>query len=208
MMMLIVGIVVFLGVHLLPTVPDVRDGLRARLGETTYKALFSLMSLIGLLIIVLGYHKMQLNPGKNPILWDPPTWTRHIALALMLPAMILLVATYVPSRIRTAVRHPMLLAIKLWALAHLLANGDLASLLLFGSFLAYAIYDRISVKARGALGPLGAAQPSSLINDVMVVLIGAALYLSLLFGLHEWLIGVGPLPTLPALQPELSPPAP
>lgn len=193
MMLLIVGLVIFLGIHLLPTNPDVRGGLRDRLGAGTYKAVFSVVSLIGFVIIVLGYHKMQLHPGKNPVLWDPPLWTRHIALALMLPAMIFLVAAQVPSRIRTAVKHPMLLAIKIWALAHLLANGDVASLFLFGSFLAYAVYDRISVKKRGALGPLGATTASKPINDVIVVAVGVALYAAFLFGGHEWLIGVSPL---------------
>lgn len=193
MMLLIVGLIIFLGVHLLPTIPDVRDGLRARFGAGPYKVIFTVLSLIGFAIIIVGYHKMQLHPGKNPVLWNPPVWTRHIALLLMLPAMILIVAANVPSRIRTAAKHPMLLAIKLWALAHLLANGDVASLLLFGSFLAYAIYDRISVKQRGALGPLGATQPSSARNDVIVVAAGTALYAALLLGGHTWLFGVSPV---------------
>lgn len=196
MMLLIVGLIIFLGIHLLPTSPDVRDSFRERLGEGPYKAAFSIISLIGFAIIVLGYHKMQLHPGKNPVLWDPPTWTRHIALLLMLPAMIFLVAAQVPSRIRTAVKHPMLAAIKLWALAHLLANGDVASLLLFGTFLAYAVYDRISVKKRGDKGPLGDKQPSSPMNDVIVVGVGVALYAALLLGGHQWLIGVAPLPSI------------
>ncbi len=193
MMLLIVGLILFLGLHLLPTAPDVRDSLRARLGDGPYKAAFSILSLIGLAVIVFGFHKMQMNPGKNPVLWDPPTWTRHIALALMLPAMVLLVASLIPSRIRTAVRHPMIAAIKIWAFAHLLANGDVASLLLFGSFLAFAVYDRISVAKRGASGPLGSAEPKSAMNDVLVVAIGVALYFGLLYGGHEWLIGVSPL---------------
>lgn len=196
MMVLIVGLILFLGIHLLPTSPELRDGLKERLGETTYKILFSLLSLAGLIVIVLGFHKLQLHPGKNPILWYPPIWTRHIAVALMLPAMILLVASVIPSRIRTATRHPMLVAIKIWALAHLLANGDLAALLIFGSFLAFAVYDRISVKKRGARGPLGAAQPAGALNDVLVVVIGVGLYAALLFGGHQWLIGVSPIPAL------------
>lgn len=196
MMLLIVGLIVFLGIHLLPTSPDVRDGLRDRLGERNYKIMFSVISLIGFVIIVLGFHKLQLNPGKNPVLWDPPVWMRHISLLLMLPAMIFLVASLVPSRIRTAIKHPMLVAIKTWALAHLLANGDVASLLLFGSFLAFAVYDRISVKKRGDKGPLGDKQPPGIINDVIVVGVGAALYAALLFGGHQWLIGVAPLPSI------------
>lgn len=194
MMLLIVGILIFLGIHLLPTVPDVRDSFRARLGDGTYKLVFSVISLIGLVVIVLGFHKMQLHlGGKNPILWDPPVWTRHIALLLMLPALIFLVASQIPSRIRTALKHPMLVAIKIWALAHLLANGDAASAILFGSFLAYAVYDRISVKRRGAVGPLGTQQPTSIWNDVLVVAAGTIIYLALLFGGHEWLFGVSPL---------------
>ena len=196
MMVLVVGLILFLGVHRVPTSPELRDGLKERIGEVPYKAIFSLLSLVGLVVIVLGYHKLQLHPGKNPILWDPPTWTRHIAVALMLPAMILLVASVIPSRIRTAVRHPMLIAIKTWAFAHLIANGDLGALLLFGSFLAFAVYDRISVKKRGAQGPLGNATPSSAINDVIVVVVGVALYAALLYGGHQWLIGVAPIPQL------------
>ncbi|CCB66401.1 MULTISPECIES: NnrU family protein [unclassified Hyphomicrobium] len=196
MMVLIVGLILFLGIHLLPTSPELRDGLKERLGETTYKILFSLLSLAGLIVIVLGFHKLQLHPGKNPILWYPPVWTRHIAVGLMLPAMILLVASLIPSRIRTMTRHPMLIAIKIWALAHLLANGDLAALLIFGSFLAFAVYDRISVKKRCATGPLGTAQPTSALNDVLVVVIGVGLYAALLLGGHQWLIGVSPMPEL------------
>jgi len=196
MMVLIVGLILFLGIHLLPTAPELRDGLKERIGDTPYKILFSLLSLAGLIVIILGFHKLQLHPGKNPILWEPPVWTRHIAVALMLPAMILLVASLIPSRIRTATRHPMLIAIKTWALAHLLANGDLAALLMFGSFLAFAVYDRISVKKRGATGPLGNAKPAGAFNDVLVVVIGVGLYAALLFGGHQWLIGVSPMPEL------------
>jgi len=196
MMVLTVGLILFLGIHLLPTQPELRDGLRARIGVNAYRAIFSLLSLAGVIVIVLGYHKLQLHPGKNPVLWEPPFWTRHIAVGLMLPAMILLVAALIPSRIRTATRHPMLAAIKIWALAHLIANGDLGSILLFGSFLAFAIYDRISVKKRGASGPFGGATSTSPINDVIVVVLGVAIYLALLFGGHQWLIGVSPMPEL------------
>ena len=197
MMLLVVGLMIFLGIHLLPTVPEVRNGLRDRLGAGPYRAVYGMISLIGLAIIVLGYHKMQLHPGKNPVLWDPPTWTRHIALLLMLPAMIFFVASLVPSRIRTTLKHPMLIAIKTWALAHLLANGDVASLLLFGTFLAYAVYARIAAKKQGDVGRKDDA-PSSVVNDIIVVGVGVALYAALLFGGHEWLIGVAPLPSISA----------
>jgi uncharacterized membrane protein len=127
-------------------------------------------------------------PGKNPVLWDPPSWTRHIAFLLMLPAMILLVAAFVPSRIRTAAKHPMLAAIKAWALSHLLVNGDLGSLVLFGSFLAFAVYDRISIKRRPVSVPAGPPPPA--INDVLVIVGGLALYAVMMFWGHGALIGV------------------
>ena len=192
MLLLVIGLVVFFAIHLVPTNVELRNGLVARFGENGYKAFFAIVALIGFVLIVLGFYKLQLHPGKNPQLWYPPLWCRHLAVALMLPAMIALVAAYVPSRIHTMLRHPMLIAIKLWALAHLLANGDLASLVLFGSFLAYAVYDRISVKKRAALGPLG-TKTGPAINDVIVVVGGVVLYAVFLYWAHEFLIGVSPL---------------
>lgn len=189
MVILILGLVVFLGIHLLPTTPDLRRGLIDRFGEGPFKIAFSLISLIGFALIVYGYHKLQLMPGKNPQLWYPPAWTKHVAFLLMLPAMIFLAASFVPSRIRTALRHPMLAAIKTWALAHLIANGDLGSLLLFGGFLAFAVYDRISVKKREALGPLG-ARTGGLSGDIIAVVAGLALYAFMLTVGHPLLIGV------------------
>jgi uncharacterized membrane protein len=195
MLPLIVGLVLFFLAHLVPTMPELRRGLAERFGEGGYKVAFSVISAAALILIVVGYGKVQAMPGKNPELWIAPVWVRHVALGLMLPAFILLVAAYVPSRIRTAARHPMLAAIKLWAFVHLLANGDLASLLLFGSFLAYGIYDRISVKRRAALGPLGDKVPGSIANDVLVIAVGTGLYLFMLFYGHAWLIGVPLLPS-------------
>jgi uncharacterized membrane protein len=193
MLLLILGLTLFFLVHLVPTVNDLKHGLVARLGPGGYKAVFGVLSFVGLALIVVGYGKLQMAPGKNPVLWYPPTWTRHLAFLLMLPAVILLVAAYVPSRIRSAVKHPMLVAIKIWALAHLLANGDLASLLLFGSFLAYAVYDRISARQRAALGPLGSRAGGPL-NDIVVVVLGAAIYTFFLFFGHAWLIRAPLLP--------------
>lgn len=195
MLILVLGIVAFTALHLIPTEPDLRKGLVERFGEATYKAVFSVLSLAAFALIVLGYHKLQLHPGKNPVLWSPPVWMRHITLALMLVSMILLAAAYIPSRIRTAVQHPMLAAVKLWALAHLLANGDLGGMVLFTSFLAYAVYDRISVKKRHALGPLGAAK-GGIGGDVAVVAVGTALYVFMLLYGHALLIGKSPLPAM------------
>lgn len=198
MLLLAIGLVLFLGIHLVPTSPDLRNGLVERFGAMAYKAIFAVLSFAGLLLIIYGYHKLQINPGKNVFFGDPPPvapgWLNHVTWLLMLPAMIALVAAYVPSRIRTVLKHPMLVAIKIWALAHLLVNWDLASILLFGSFLAYAVYDRISVKKRGALGPLGDKQ-GGLVGDVVVLVVGVGLYAFMLKAGHAWLIGV---PLLPA----------
>ncbi|MFZ4809356.1 MAG: NnrU family protein [Hyphomicrobiaceae bacterium] len=195
MLLLILGLIVFLGIHLLPTAPDLRNGLATRLGGNGYQVAFAIVSFAGLALIVIGFGKAQMLAGsKNPILWDPPFWLRHVSFLLMLPAMVLIVAAYVPSRIRTAAKHPMLAAIKIWALAHLLANGDVASVLLFGSFLAWAVYDRISVKRRAALGPLG-TKTGGLVGDLIALGGGAALWAFLLLGGHYWLIGV-PLLTI------------
>lgn len=189
MLLLTLGLLLFFAVHLVPTSPGIRHGLAERFGEGPYRIAFSVLALIGFVLIVVGYHKLQVMPGKNPVLWDPPSWTRHIAFLLMVPAMILLVATFVPSRIRTAAKHPMLAAIKLWALSHLLVNGDLGSLVLFGSFLAFGVYDRISVKRRPS-ATVPAVSPSGPLNDVLVVVGGLALYAVMLIWGHGALIGV------------------
>jgi uncharacterized membrane protein len=195
MLLLILGLLIFFAIHLVPLNTELRTGLIGRFGEPAYKGLFSLLSLIGLVLIVIGYGKLQVFPSKNPELWIPPIWTRHLALVLMIPALILLAAAYIPSNIRTATKHPMLAAIKLWAVAHLLANGDAGSVLLFGSFLAYAIVDRISLKKRHAPGPLGNRQ-GTMAGDVLAVVVGLAAYVALLLVAHQWLTGVAPLPSL------------
>lgn len=189
MLLLIIGLAVFFLVHLVPAAPDLRRGLIDRFGETPYKIVFSAVSLVGLVLIVLGYAKLQVMPGKNPEIWSPPYWMRHVTMTLMLFAFILLAAAYIPSRIRTMARHPMLAAIKLWALAHLLVNGDLGSIVLFGSFLAWAVFDRISVKRRQALGPLGNATGGAM-GDVAAIAVGGGLYAVMLLWGHAALIGV------------------
>ena len=193
MALLIGGLALFFIVHLVPTLPWLRAGLIERLGAGPYRGLFSLASIAGLVAIVLGYGQMQGLGRGNPELWTPPVWIKHVVLLLMIPAMILLVAAYVPSRIRSAVRHPMLTALMIWAFGHLLANGDLASLLLFGSFLAFAGIDRISVISRPSPGPLGNARGGSL-QDTIVIAAGLALYALMLFWGHARLIGVPLLP--------------
>ena len=193
MALLIGGLALFLVVHLLPTLPSVRAELVKRLGAGLYRGLFSLASIVSLVAIVFGYGRMQGLGRGNPELWAPPAWIKHVVLLLMIPAVILLVAAFVPSRIRSAVRHPMLAALAIWAFAHLLANGDLASLPLFRSFLAFAVIDRISVTARASLGPLGNAKGGAL-HDMAVIAAGLALYLLILFWGHARLTGVPLLP--------------
>jgi uncharacterized membrane protein len=189
MTLLVVGIIVFLGLHLLPTATGLRDKLVARLGENGYKALFSLLSIAAFVVLVYGF-------AKAPVIqiWSPPAWTRWIAIVLMLPAFILLVAAYVPGRIKATLKHPFLVAIKTWALAHLLANGDLASIILFGAFLAYAVYDRITLKGRAATGIVTVPAAGPPRNDVVAVVLGTLLYLVFLIWLHPLLIGTAPWP--------------
>ena len=185
MAMLIAGLVLFFAIHAVPILPGLRDRMIASLGEGPYKGVFGLVSLAGLVLIVMGYGEARQT--AEPI-WFPPTWTAHLGATIMVFAMIALAAAYIPSRIRTVLKHPMLVAIKLWALAHLLANGDNVSLLLFGSFLAFAVIDRISVKRRG---PLGAAQ-GTLTGDIAAVAVGLGAYVALVLWGHEWLFGVAP----------------
>ncbi|MEZ5924788.1 MAG: NnrU family protein [Hyphomicrobiaceae bacterium] len=184
--LLLAGLAIFFLIHLVPVYQTLRHRLIFGMGEAQYKIAFSLISLGALYLIVRGYGEARL---VAPELFDPPAWTRHITMLLMLIAFIILAAAYIPSRIRDRVRHPMLAAVKIWAFAHLIANGDGASFLLFGSFLMYAVYDRISVTRRGAMGPLG-DRPGTLRGDIAVVVVGVAAYVAMLLWGHELLIGV------------------
>jgi uncharacterized membrane protein len=189
MALLILGIIVVLGVHLLPTLSDLRETLIARMGENGYKALFSIVSILGFVLIVWGF-------AKAPVIqvWSPPDWTRYVAMVLMVPVFILLIAAYVPGEIKAKVKHPFLVAIKTWALAHLIANGDLASIILFGSFLAYAVFDRIALKGRPAMGHVTLAETGAPRNDIIAVVGGLILYVVFLVWLHPLLIRTSPLP--------------
>jgi len=120
--------------------------------------------------------------------WSPPSFMRHITVGLMLFAVIFAVAAFIPSHIKTRLKHPMLASIKTWALAHLLSNGDLGSILLFGGFLAWGVYARIAAKRRGDLGPKSA--PAGWFNDVLVIALGVVVYLALGYAFHPAVIGV------------------
>jgi uncharacterized membrane protein len=184
---MIVGLVLFLGVHALTTQRGLRAQFIASLGEGGYKIGYATASLAGLALIVWGFAHYR-DAGLIPV-WSPPTFLRHLNVALMLPAVILVVASYIRGRIYTAVKHPMLAGIKLWAFGHLLANGDLGGIILFGSFLAWAVFDRISLKHRSDAGappiPVGGVT-----NDVIAVVVGIIVYLALAFAFHPVVIGV------------------
>ncbi len=191
MTLLIAGLVLFLGIHSIAiAAPDLRAAAVARLGLNGWKGLYSLVAITGFVLICIGYGEARVS---NPVwLWQPPKAMRHIALLLMLPVFPLLLAAYLPGRIRTKAKHPMLLATKLWALSHLLANGGLHDVLLFGAFLTWAVADRISVKRRAVVTPPPGA-PASRWNDLMVVLGGLALYVLFVGGLHKMLVGISPI---------------
>jgi uncharacterized membrane protein len=193
MVPLVMGLALFIGIHLVTTQPDLRQGLAQRMGAGTYKGLYSLLSFAGLALIIVGYHKVQLAPGKNPILWNPPLWGRHVTMLLMLPVFPLLVATYLPGRISAAIRHPMITAVKFWALAHLFVRGDAASVLLFAGLLGWAVYDRISLEQREATG-LVSVKSGPARNDIIAIAAGLAIYAIFLKWGHALLIGVPLLP--------------
>jgi uncharacterized membrane protein len=184
---LIAGLALFLASHVFTAFRDQRQAVIARVGENTYKILYSIVSLIGLVLIVYGYARYRTDGWIN--VWYPPAWTRHVAALLIWPSIICLVATYFPGRIKTVLKHPMLVGVKLWALAHLIANGDLGSIVLFGALLAYAVFDRITLKRRTDPGappiPLGGWK-----NDAIAVVGGTLLYLLLGWWFHPYVIGV------------------
>lgn len=188
MSLLLAGLLLFLGLHLIPMLPGARARLTGAVGLNGYRGLFSLVAATGLVLIVWGYGNAR--DAGPAILYDPPMWMRHITLLLMLPVFPLLVSGYLPSRIRAKVKHPMLAAIKIWAFAHLLANGDLASVLLFGGFLAFAVGDRISLKRRAAAGLVTPFSGGTAGGDVAAIGLGLLLYAAFIWKLHAWIIGV------------------
>lgn len=192
MTLLIAGLVVFLGCHMLPILSGVRASLQEKMGAGPYKGVFSLVSLAGLVLIVMGYSAAR--EAGSPLIWDPPFGLRHLSMLLLVPVFILLIASNMPGRISAKLKHPMLVAIKLWALAHLLMNGDLASIVLFGAFLVWAVLDRISVKRRAgdvSMQAVGDALAANAVrNDLIAVVGGLALYGVFVMWLHKILIGV------------------
>lgn len=180
MTLLVCGLVLFFAVHLIPTL-GLRPAFVGRVGELPYKGLFAMLALAGLVLIVMGKSEAAFVP-----VWHPPAFMGHITKLLMLPAFILLLAAYIPSNIKRRIRHPMLLATKLWATGHLLINGDLASMLLFGSFLAFAVVAMISANKRGEAPELS-VRPRYM--DVLVVALGFVVYAAVAMH-HLQLFGV------------------
>lgn len=190
MTLLILGLIVFLGVHSVRIFADGwRTRMREKLGENGWKGLVSVLSIAGFVAIVYGYGQTRLDVT---MLWLPPIWTRHLAALLTIPAFILLVAAYFPGNlIKSKLHHPMVLGVKVWALAHLLANGMLADLLLFGGFLAWSVASfaaaRRRDKAAGTVYPPGRVGPT-----IGVVVVGLAAWAGFALWAHAAWIGVRP----------------
>lgn len=184
---MILGLVLFFAPHTLTTQRNLRARFVASLGEGGYKIGYALVSLAGLALIIWGFGHYRATGWIN--IWSPPKSLKYLNTALMLPATILVAASYLRGRIYATLKHPMLAGIKLWAFGHLLANGDLGGIILFGSFLAWAVFDRISLKHRTDTGgppiPVGGTT-----NDLIAVAVGVTAYLALAFAFHPVVIGI------------------
>jgi len=184
---LIFGLLIFVSAHVFVTARDHRAALIARVGELPYKALFSLVSVVGVVLIAWGFARYRATDWID--IWYPPAGMRYVTAALMWPALISATAAYFPGDIKRTLKHPLLVGVKLWAFAHLLVNGDLGSIILFGSILGWAVYDRISLKHRTDPGaPL--IQMGGRQNDVIAIIVGSILYLALGLVFHPLVIGV------------------
>jgi uncharacterized membrane protein len=184
---LVVGLIIFIGAYVFVTYRERRAELIARIGEGPYKGLFSLVSLIGVVLIVWGFADYRAT--SRIVVWHPPAFMRYAADVLMWPAIICIVAAYFPGDIKKRLKHPMLVGVQLWAFGHLLVNGDVGSIILFGSILCWAVYDRISLKYRSDPGaapiPIGDRT-----NDSLAITVGTIFYLALGLVFHPLVIGV------------------
>jgi uncharacterized membrane protein len=188
MAVLVAGLVVFLGIHSVAIfAPELRPRALKAWGEGPWKAVYALISLTGFVLLIYGFGAARQSPV---VLYTPPQWMRHVTFLFMLPVFPLILAAYLPGRIKSATKHPMLAAVKFWAFGHLLANGLLADVLLFGGFLAWAVVDRISLKRRPQR--IKTAPPGRF-NDAVAVVVGLALYALFIGWAHVRLFGVSPL---------------
>ena len=190
MSLLIIGLIIFLGSHSCRIFAEPwRNHMIDRLGEVKWKGLYTIISIIGLVLVVIGYGQARQTPV---VLWQPATYLTHIAILLNLVAFIFLVGSS-PSNnaIRLKLKHPMILGVKVWALAHLLANGTLVDLILFGSFLLWAVLDFRSARKRPILMPEKVIVSTK--ATIVVIVSGVVIRAAFIYGLHQYLIGVSPL---------------
>jgi len=190
MLYLILGLLLFLGTHSVRVVADGwRTRTRARVGASRWRALYTVLSLMGFVLIVWGFGQARQSPW---LIWMPPLGMRHLAMLLTLPSFVLLAAAYVPgNRIKARIHHPMMAAVKLWALAHLLTNGTLAHMVLFGTFLAWAIFVFLAARKRDRRDNIRYSQGTTGATGITVAL-GVALWIAFTLWLHGLLIGVRP----------------
>jgi uncharacterized membrane protein len=191
MMQLLIGLVLFLGIHSLQSLaPQWRQAAQQRWGDLGYKAIYASISLLGLYLLVQGYALARLDPT---VLWTPPHGLQHATILLMWLAMVLLVATYMPANhIKSKLRHPMTLSVKVWALGHLLSNGNLADVLLFGGFLAWSVLVFRAARQRDRAS-MRSAPEGQMMGTLLAVVVGTGVWAAFLMGgLHVWLVGVMP----------------
>ena len=185
--LLVLGLILFLGPHVFVTMRDQRAMLVQRMGEWPYKGLFAVVTIVGLFVIGKGF-ALYRDAGEI-VVWTPPYAMRYVTQLLMWPAFICVAAAYIPGNIKRVLKHPMLVGVKLWAVAHLLANGDLGGIILFIAVLAWAVYDRITLKRRSDAGgppiPLGGRR-----NDIAAIIVGTVLYLAFGMVFHPLVLGV------------------
>ena len=190
MVIFIIGIIIFFGSHSVRIFADPwRTSMIEKLGEKKWKGLYTLISLLGLILLIIGYSHAKQN---TVMIWQPPVFLTHLAVLLNLFTFILLTSSARNNNaIRLKLKHPMILGVKVWAIAHLLANGSLIDLILFGSFLIWAVLDFRS--ARNRPSPSENTQVVSVKATLSAILLGVVFWLAFIFGLHQWLIGVSPL---------------
>lgn len=191
MIFLVIGLLIFLGIHSASIfAAERRRGIIAAKGKMAWMFPYTVFSLIGLGLIIWGYGVARETPV---IIYDTPLWTRHITLMLMLIASILFVMAPISGKIAKALKHPQLVAVKVWALAHLVSNGDLASIVLFGAFLAWAVIARISLKRRVALGLATNNAGGPVSRDFAAIMVGLLIYVFMVLWAHAFLFGVSPI---------------